>query len=452
MRFAELLAYIIIVVVGLSGSAATKEPAADICTSVGDFCGTSECVPDVNASSFTCKCDTEQQYYNATARRCYHLYSCLHNQCRHLPCVDGDGYHEANCTFESDADPQAIRKRICVDRGGRVKESHGEAGLECVCPRRSQLIDGLSCLPDKNCTPEEISNCTKRGRQCVLLGAEAQCKCPGNSVELADKCSGECTFEKQTECRSPLSSCIVLAGTETCRCHPPLEWDFISKHCVPANEYEYTVKFKVHPEASEQEGTLAHCNDTAWLANVHEAMKNLYGKSLTKSAVHVCGEIVTGMLTFSEEPNQYVLQRIHLCDIRARSAGCLFPPLLRVVRESVSGPDPIDVCTEYFRGVQKETNDSYHCTAEGNGRYTLRCTGGIVTDKIVRGGLQVQHCQGSQHPDKSIATALYAVVGIGVAAVLAIPLYLLITFKKRIHCYYRVSPEEVPADTVKYRA
>ncbi|XP_037516402.1 uncharacterized protein LOC119393447 isoform X2 [Rhipicephalus sanguineus] len=450
---ATLLAYFGIGVVVVSGSAAVKETGEGICTSVGNFCNTSKCLPNANATSFTCKCDTgQQQYFNATARRCYHLHSCLHNQCLHSTCEDGDGYREAKCILEDGADPQAIRKRICVDSGGRVKEPDGEAEFECVCPQRSQLLSGSSCLPDRNCTPEEISKCAERGRQCVLLGAEAQCKCPDDSIELADRCSDKCTIEKQTECRTPLSSCIVRAGKETCRCLPPLQWNSTSRRCIPANEFKYTIQFKVHPEEPEQEGTLAHCNDTAWLANAHEAMKNLYGKLLTKTAVHECGEIATVKLTFLEEPNRYVLRRIHLCEIRASSSGCFFPPSLRIVKGSVSGPDPVDVCTEYFRDVHKNTNGSYYCTVEENGRYTLRCNGGDVADKIAKVVLEVQHCRGTKHPDKSSASIWYAAIGIVSVAFFAIALLLLCTFKQRIYFYYRVSSDEVPSDTVKYRA
>ncbi|KAL1441729.1 hypothetical protein MTO96_008443 [Rhipicephalus appendiculatus] len=120
---AELLAYFSVGVVVLSGTAAVKEPGEDICKSVGDFCNTSKCLPDVNATSFTCKCDTGQQYFNASARRCYHLHSCLHSQCHHSTCEDGDGYREADCIFEDGVDPQAIRKQICIDSGGTSERS-----------------------------------------------------------------------------------------------------------------------------------------------------------------------------------------------------------------------------------------------------------------------------------------------------------------------------------------
>ncbi|KAL1441725.1 hypothetical protein MTO96_008442 [Rhipicephalus appendiculatus] len=181
-------------------------------------------------------------------------------------------------------------------------------------------------------------------------------------------------------------------------------------------------------------------------------MNNLYGKLLTKSTVHECGEIATVKLTFSEEPNRYVIRRIHLCEIRATSSGCLFPPTLRIVRGSVSGPDPVDVCTEYFQDVHKNTNSSYYCTVEGNGRYTLRCKGGDVAHKIANAVLEIQHCQGTKRPDQSSASAWYAVIGILGVVVFAIAVYLLCTFKQHIHFYYRVSPEEVTSDTVKYRA
>ncbi|KAL1466802.1 hypothetical protein MTO96_042504 [Rhipicephalus appendiculatus] len=276
----------------------------DICASVEGFCNTSECLPDVNAKSFTCKCDSGQ-YFNATARRCYHLYSCLHNQCHHSMCEDGDGYYEAKCTFGNGSDPQM-------------------------------------------------------------------------------------------------------------------------------NEFEYNVKFQVHPEGPEQEATLAHCNNTTWLANVHEAMKNFYGKPLMKSTVRECGERVTVKLTFSEEPNRYVLRRIHLCEIRVASTGCSFPPTLSIVRGSVSGPDPVDVCIEYFRDVDKNTNASCQCTAEGNGRYTLLCAGGNVAYKIDKAALEVQHYQGTEHPDESGASTWYAAIGLMSVAVIAIALFSLCNFEQHI--------------------
>lgn len=443
-----LLTYFVVGFVVVSDAATVKEPGEeDVCKSEEGFCMNSRCLPKPDVKSFTCKCD-KAQYFNASAQRCYHLHSCLHTVCRYSRCHDEDGYGEANCDDGTGIDTQEIRSREsrCEDSGGMVEHISGEAAFRCICPEEAELING-SCL---NCTQEQKKKCAKEGRLCIILNAEPHCKCPDNSLEHEAKCSDQCTPEKNRECSTALSQCVVKDGKETCWCLPPLQWNSTSGHCEPATEYKYIAEFKEHLEESEQYGTLGHCNDPAWLSRVSEAMKSLYGKSLVDSRVIKCGEYTKEILTFSEEPSQHLLRRILLCETRLGDVACHFPPGLRVVAGSISGPLPVNICSHYFQYVHNITNGSYYCTAEERGRYTLRCTGGKVTRTIARGALEIQYCQGAR-PNESGASALTIALGITAGAVFLIALGLLVLGCKKTY-YYRVSPDEEPCDIVKLQS
>ncbi|XP_065280081.1 uncharacterized protein [Dermacentor albipictus] len=442
-------------------SALVEARGEDICESVGSsFCNGSEClakeVPIRGGvkSTFTCKCD-RRKYFNAAALRCFHVSSCLVHTCERSTCVDDDGSSEAWCEYENgthiQADPTLAKD--CTDSGGQLEQSNSETSFNCICPHGAQLVNG-SCHPNRNCTQEEVNKCAERGRQCVLLDAEALCTCPENAVELADRCSEKCSPEKDRECSTPLSRCTVQSGKETCVCLPLLQWNSSLGHCVPEAAFKLTVNFKVQPEVSQHSETQEHCNDTTWEENVFDAMKILYGNSLTKIAVLECGTSVTMELTFSEKPNPAVLLRIHLCEIRSGSTGCIFQPKLRIVKGSVSDPVPVDLCATYFRDVHNITGGSFYCTDEGNGRYTLRCAGGNVTNRIVRGELEIQQCQGTQVSQEGAAAASNyktAIVCSSVFIAVFTVLFIVLVFRKRIY-YYRVLPEDTECSAVKFQA
>lgn len=260
--------------------------------------------------------------------------------------------------------------------------------------------------------------------------------------------------KKNRECSTPLSRCIVQSGKETCACLPLLQWNSSFGHCVPEMAFKRTFSFKVHAEDSQHNDTLEHCNDATWEANVHHAMKTLYGNSLTKTAVLKCGTTVTMELTFLEKPHPAVLRRIHLCQIRDGNTGCIFPPTLRIVKGSVSGPVPVDLCARYFRDIHNLTEYSFYCTDEGNGRYTLRCAGGNVTNRTVQGELEVQQCQGTQFVrEGGTAASNYRAAIVWTLASIAVftILFMVLFFKKRIY-YYRVLPENMECSTVKLQA
>ncbi|XP_065280079.1 uncharacterized protein [Dermacentor albipictus] len=455
-----ILTYLIVGGVHVDGVPFEQVRGEDICESVGSsFCNGSEClakeVPIRGGvkSTFTCKCD-RRKYFNAAALRCFHVSSCLVHTCERSTCVDDDGSSEAWCEYENGThiqDPTLAKD--CTDSGGQLEQSNSETSFNCICPHGAQLVNG-SCHPNRNCTQEEVNKCAERGRQCVLLDAEALCTCPENAVELADRCSEKCSPEKDRECSTPLSRCTVQSGKETCVCLPLLQWNSSLGHCVPEAAFKLTVNFKVQPEVSQHSETQEHCNDTTWEENVFDAMKILYGNSLTKIAVLECGTSVTMELTFSEKPNPAVLLRIHLCEIRSGSTGCIFQPKLRIVKGSVSDPVPVDLCATYFRDVHNITGGSFYCTDEGNGRYTLRCAGGNVTNRIVRGELEIQQCQGTQVSQEGAAAASNyktAIVCSSVFIAVFTVLFIVLVFRKRIY-YYRVLPEDTECSAVKFQA
>lgn len=449
-----ILTYLIVGAVPVDGVSSDQVRGKGICESVGSFCNATKCLAKEDVMTFTCKCD-KGQYFNATARRCFHVSSCLVHTCIHSTCVDDDGSSEARCEFENGTDIQAHSAftKDCTDSGGRLEQSDGEISFSCVCPRGAQFVNG-SCRSNRNCSQEEIIKCAERGRRCVLQDAEALCKCPENAVELADRCSEKCAPQKNRECSTPLSRCIVQSGKETCACVPLLQWNSSFGHCVPEMAFKRTFSFKVHAEDSQHNDTLEHCNDATWEANVHHAMKTLYGNSLTKTAVLKCGTTVTMELTFLEKPHPAVLRRIHLCQIRDGNTGCIFPPTLRIVKGSVSGPVPVDLCARYFRDIHNLTEYSFYCTDEGNGRYTLRCAGGNVTNRTVQGELEVQQCQGTQFVrEGGTAASNYRAAIVWTLASIAVftILFMVLFFKKRIY-YYRVLPENMECSTVKLQA
>lgn len=138
------------------------EQDENICKSVESFCGSANCSARSNIQSFVCECG-KYHYFNATARKCYHIASCLINPCHLSSCDDNDGKSEARCVceegplFTSDCKPKATFMEKCASIGGRLKAySDGNGPVKCVCPRGTLLDKGMcqsiACLfPNLTC-------------------------------------------------------------------------------------------------------------------------------------------------------------------------------------------------------------------------------------------------------------------------------------------------------------
>lgn len=214
----------------------------DVCSSSGEFCGGAQCSPANDNETFFCDCGPNH-YFNATSKRCLHLFSCQVIPCQHSICVDDDGHSEAKCTCEGlphmtadcEVDP-AFRKQ-CDAKGGRVKiaSEDGRSVLQCECPAGTkQLPDGMcksiACL-FPNLTCEEICSNGKlrEDQRCCQNWNEGRCNerpqpgtfCePGTVWIEADKsCMNACAAsESGPVCERGCTYADPAAPAYQCKC------------------------------------------------------------------------------------------------------------------------------------------------------------------------------------------------------------------------------------------
>lgn len=287
-----------------------------------------------------------------------------------------------------------LAEQVC--KHGCKADNERSSNYTCQCLEGQELsADGLSCKKKEQCSDEEIKECAKFGRQCIFQDSKFQCRCYGTALDQDGRCSETCSEEKMRECVGPLSQCTIEGNAERCVCPIPLQWNRNAKQCVPGQEFRYVAKFELYHDALEDNDNKADsCNRTNLSADIEHAMKNLYGLDLIHTKVTDCSNTVMLELTFLNEVCREKLRRIHLCEKRAGTTGCFFPPSLRIIKGSVTGPVPVDLCAEYFKEVHNTSNGLCNCTKEGTRRYVLHCAGGKVPQTISLGFLEIEISHG----------------------------------------------------------
>nr|ADR01311.1 ATAQ protein [Amblyomma variegatum] len=253
----------------------------DICSTAGKLCGNVDCVLHQDPEFFTCQCGKDQ-YFNATAQRCYHVKSCGPYPCTVGTCQDNDGISERTCqclNFENMSPkcfPENNFKTACGNAGGEIEPT--KRGVTCRCPdgmkwegnkcksvactyprytctdicynkrlledtRCCQGWDQASCLAvhaeDTYCKPGTIS--TGQDLDCINVCAADQSGCEYN-CSYTDKKSPEficlcppdqelnmdgrtcserkyCNDEEKKPCSAVGKECVFEEGKAKCRCH-----------------------------------------------------------------------------------------------------------------------------------------------------------------------------------------------------------------------------------------
>ncbi|KAK8770845.1 hypothetical protein V5799_012690 [Amblyomma americanum] len=163
------------------------------------------------------------------------------------------------------------------------------------------------------------------------------------------------------------SACKIVGNAQTCACKEPLTWDDSKKACVLEKQFRYAFAFK-EPQYRQDRCHEWHREDLA--VDIHEAMKNLYGKELSASRLVECGKERKAELTFKTEPLPPTLNRIHQCENKAEDS-CLFAPYLRIIEGSVSGPTAVDLCTEFFKKIPAVLENGLECHKDEGGDATM---------------------------------------------------------------------------------
>lgn len=104
----------------------------------GRICGDLPCVPQNGGSYFTSDCGPDQ-YFNATAQRCYHVRNCIKEPCDYGVCRDNDGLSARTCDcsnmkhFTPDCRVETAFYEVCYKYHGSVmRNEQGE--IVCSCP------------------------------------------------------------------------------------------------------------------------------------------------------------------------------------------------------------------------------------------------------------------------------------------------------------------------------
>lgn len=288
----------------------------------------------------------------------------------------------------------------------------------CTCPPGQELnFDQRTCSARKSCNAEEEGRCSAVGKQCVFQEGKAKCRCSDDKIELDGTCNATCTREKTKECTGMLSACKIIGSAQTCVCEQPLTWDDAKKVCLLEKQFRYAFTFEQHSQNSQD-----RCSE--WLredlaVDIDEAMKNLYGKELSANRLTECREQRKVELTFKAEPLPPTLNRIHQCENKDENF-CLFAPHLRIIEGSVSGPTPVDLCTEFFTKMPAVSENGLQCHKGEDGQYSLHCAQKSSKPSEQYGALTVQPCSDDSSSGSSAASVSAAfLLGLLVPALIA---------------------------------
>nr|ADR01310.1 ATAQ protein [Haemaphysalis elliptica] len=479
------------------GSASPIDGDGGVCATAGRICGPVPCVPQNGGSHFTCDCGKDQ-YFNATAQRCYHVRNCIADPCISGVCRDDDGrsartcdcsninhmtpdcrveekllmacgkyfggvmYNEdeeliCSCPFgmkfngdgcESiacgvsaftctqicgekhlredkrccqgwDTSCYAVYEENTYCKPGTVPTGKDPKNLNCTnicaigrdpceysctykdskspqftctCPEGKELYDVFRCRDKTMCNENEEVECSKKGQRCVVRERRAVCKCPDDKIFLNGGCIASCTEPKKSTCATTLGECKIIDNVETCVCSDPLIWDEAEKKCILEKQFIYDVQFEFYefPKNPTEEW---------WALRIDRAMKNLYGKSLRKTRLVEFGKTSTTEMTFAEEPDKALLNRILHCRQYGSSGACLFAPDLYVVNTTAKAPMAVDICTRYIDASSLIDQQILKCHNDGDGKYSIRCRGKNTLPPAKHGELTVVECD-----DKSLCT------------------------------------------------
>ncbi|KAK8783075.1 hypothetical protein V5799_015583 [Amblyomma americanum] len=235
----------------VAGAAATDDSllleekvasGVDYCRLAGSFCGTLKCSPRSDHGSFACDCG-KQRYFNATAQRCFRVFSCPSHECTHSECVDDDGNSTAKCVCKEgphitrDCQEKPTYRNECVALGGKLQLAEsGEPTVmpHCVCRPGTRLANGtchsVACLfPNFSC--EKICSDLKLredSRCCQGWNAtscndphltEQYCK-PGSVWNSAEsRCENACLAGlSETLCKHGCQAANRFTANYTCSC------------------------------------------------------------------------------------------------------------------------------------------------------------------------------------------------------------------------------------------
>lgn len=121
-----------------AGSASPIDGDGGVCATAGRICGPVPCVPQNGSLYFTCDCGKDQ-YFNATAQRCYHVGNCITEPCPSGICRDNDGRSARTCDC---SDVKHLTRDCKVEKEFHEACSKYKAGVTsneegeivCTCP------------------------------------------------------------------------------------------------------------------------------------------------------------------------------------------------------------------------------------------------------------------------------------------------------------------------------
>lgn len=269
----------------------------------------------------------------------------------------------------------------------------------CFCAEDEKMgSDGRTCRVKVSCDEKETAACDASGHICVYKDGGAVCNCPLGSVESGGVCAKSCSLDKQRECQPLVSKCIIDDDGEACVCERPLRWDPSEKQCILDKQFMYIMTLKQYQNASGADiYSKLNCSETEEM--IYHAMTNLYGAQLITAKLLECREEYKVELSFSEEQQPALLNRIHLCENGDKTKGCFFAPALYVVNGSASDPKPVDLCDNYLSNADAVSKGSHKCISEGAGKYALQCARGSSTAVVQQGYLKMEQCGESCRPN-----------------------------------------------------
>uniref|UniRef100_A0A023G898 Putative ataq protein n=1 Tax=Amblyomma triste TaxID=251400 RepID=A0A023G898_AMBTT len=254
------------------------------------------------------------------------------------------------------------------------------------------------------------------GKQCVFEERKAKCKCSGDKIDVNGACTANCTAEKIKECTGMMSTCKIADNAQICTCKEPLTWDSAKKVCVLEKQYRYVFTFKQLQYDAQDRCADWRRGDLA--AAIEKAMKNLYGEDLSASRLIECGEERQVELTFKTEPLSPSLNRIHQCENKEDNS-CLFAPHLRIIDGSVTGPTPVDLCTEFFTKIPAVSANNLKCRKREDGGYSLRCAQGNTKASEMYGALTVELCDDSKPGNGAASVSAAFLLGVLIPVTIA---------------------------------
>ncbi|KAK8782841.1 hypothetical protein V5799_015821 [Amblyomma americanum] len=209
----------------------------DICSTAGKLCGKVPCVPHQDPQYFTCQCGKEQ-YFNATAQRCYHTRSCGLYPCSMGTCEDNDGNAERSCrcmNFKNVAPnclPENAFKIACGDARGEIQQT--EDGVTCRCPEGMKWEENecksIACTnKDDTCVNICYNKPLLEDKRCCQGWDTASCSavheestyCKPGTISIGQhlNCTNVCAAG-QSECEYQCAYTDVRSSEYTCLCPP----------------------------------------------------------------------------------------------------------------------------------------------------------------------------------------------------------------------------------------